>query len=387
MNNKKTTRMIVLLILLEIPKITFAQTSADRYSELATIRDMFLLIGLPILCVVVPITIIYIIIIKIRKRKKISDNFDKQYGEDNNFIKKQSIQKRKKKKILIIFAIIGIFIVCRFVLFNHVKIKVIDKDTGKPIKNATIAIAHEFFLEIDPNVTIKKLTTDKSGKVSQSFAKTEKLFGAMIHKEGYYPNSCSVKNNSLKISSNEVSLKAIKNPIKNIIYKKVALQDYLEDFENALKIQRQDNDLIKNKDFSLFQENQKDINVIFTRQEAGYDFKISKISFYGEGGIQKASTPGTIEFLNITEAPTNGYSTTESIRWPDDPSMSYIFKTADGKHYGKMYYNSSSSATYFDVFLNPNENDRNLEYYLNKDCLNLEDPYASIDINCGVAVN
>lgn len=101
-----------MLILLEIPRITFAQTLVDGYPELAsllvTIRDMFLFIGLPLLCVAVSITIIYIIIIKIRDKKRMSNNLEKDnfFKDDRNFISPTEAKSADTPKLLIVVRLV-----------------------------------------------------------------------------------------------------------------------------------------------------------------------------------------------------------------------------------------------------------------------------------------
>jgi len=269
-----------------------------------------------------------------------------------------------KDSIIGVIAIIIIsFIIIKLVLIRSVEVKVLDKETNSPIQNVKVSFSHYFLADFDGSGRIKQALSDKNGKAGYSFLRGEKVGGAVFYKEGYYPNKCYFGN--LNTCSNPIYLTPVNNPV-DLTYEIINYDDQLGDKGNSLEI---------NKSFSLYGQN--DINLTFSKNGKEFYFP-RKITFYGQGGIQLASRNNESGLLNITIAPQEGYSSSLSI--DNQEGSSYIFRTVDGKHYGKFYLNYGPI---LEVFLNPNENDRNLEYKLPSQCLGdvLTNPYASVELD------
>ena len=76
--NKKIISGIVLFMLLELPKIAFAQYVTDNYSPpnlfwktFAFPITLFIFIGIPLLVIILFFAVIYIIVKKVKDNKKI----------------------------------------------------------------------------------------------------------------------------------------------------------------------------------------------------------------------------------------------------------------------------------------------------------------------------
>jgi hypothetical protein len=276
------------------------------------------------------------------------------------------------KKFLITLVgviIVGIIIVMAYLLTSFKSFEILDKDTNSPVKDVTVGLSYCPLGICLGSEEMEQLSSDKNGKVSHLFTIGQLVEEAVFYKEGYNPSKCDFINNYfVNKCSNPIYLKPVKNPV-DMIFKAIRYDDQRHVKSDSSEI---------NNNFSLYGQN--DINITFSHnspESLGKDFFYpEKITFYGLGGIQLASKDETFGFLNITEAPIEGYLTILSIG--NQYGSSYIFKTMDGKHYGKLYFNGDGSSVFY-VFLNPNDNDRNLEYRLPTECLNdiLSDPYAA----------
>ena len=281
---------------------------------------------------------------------------------------RNNIEMDKILKGLLITLVAVIIVVMAYLLTSFKSFEILDKDTNSPIKDVTVVLSYCPLGICLGSEEMEQLSSDKNGKVSHLFPIGQLVKGAVFYKEGYNPSKCDFINDYfVNKCSNPIYLKPVKNPV-DMIFKVIS-------YDNQTHVKGDSSEI--NNNFSLY--SQDDINITFSHnspESLGKDFFYpEKITFYGLGGIQLASKDETFGFLNITEAPIEGYSTTLSIG--NQYRNSYIFKTMDGKHYGKLYFNGDGT-NLFDVFLNPNDYDRNLEYRLPTKCLNdiLTDPYA-----------
>jgi hypothetical protein len=255
----------------------------------------------------------------------------------------------KKKLIILSILIVVVPLVFRLLAFKSVNFEILDKETNAPIENVKTIIVHEFFLQLDPSWVSTKKLSDINGRIKYYLPRTEVLKKIIFYKDGYYPLQCDFFYNSNNRCGSEIYLNRPDEPFKDITFTRIELPVY--DRVSANKIEH----------YSLYQEGQNDIGIIFIKNDKmGYD--ISKIFFEGVGGIQSVPKNEGDTLSKVTEAPIDGYLP-EILG--DLDSKIFIFKTADGKHYGKFLYDKPD----LKVVINLNENERDLVYEIEKDCI------------------
>jgi hypothetical protein len=231
----------------------------------------------------------------------------------------------------------------------------VDAETNKPIKNIPVVITHVSFIndilgiEGHAKLDYLYLDTNKDGEANFIVSKNNRVMYAEIRANGYYPTTCYFQ----KIGANRCSVGAIKNPVQNMMVEKISFDIFT------------DNGKIIEK--SILPQHKLDIKLNFTKsnkQVGGAYLYNVQLTILGEGGIYPERFDESLLFSNtnkVSKAPLDkNYDKSASIS-----DGMYIFKTSDGKNYGKLFFQTDT--IYF--FINPNENDTNLEHTLSPRCI------------------
>lgn len=232
----------------------------------------------------------------------------------------------------------------------HIKGSVVDVNTRKPIEYADVCIRYMIGGFDDAGTYTEQFKADEHGRFDIAMKKGG-YFEVGVFKDGYYPFYSKAKT----LFSNNVELYPIQNP-----------QNLKIDVGHIG---------IKNK---------KTFGYNFSKSTATYDLDDAdvilklvgnryKMCFNGLGGLCKNSKAN--ELYNAPLAPLDGYKKEALLPTAYVNNTISYFKTADGKHYGKLSIGGAATSGYgieygFQYVYQPEEINRNLEIRYKRNVIN-----------------
>ena len=237
----------------------------------------------------------------------------------------------------------------------HIRGEIVDSFDGRPMPNIDITIVYEIGNYFHTDWYREYIKADNEGRFNIKIPRggQHRIF---VYTEGYYPFS----NRANIFFENKVELYPIINPLNTSLTRGKVGAEYHKDGWKELGFNFQKGEVTYDLDTADIKAD--------TRYKDQHG-QLRRLIALGDGGFIKVKKDHyeNHKFYNTPLAPKEGYKKAAIVKTGDF----LFFRTADGKHYGKMDVGQAMSRGFkyitFEYIFQPQRNDRNLELKYGKD--------------------